>query len=149
MKKTLAALSLVALSGTALAAGAFDGIYAATAGTVGYLTVHQTGSSMIAGSYAFARSDGTIRFTYSGSSVTPPVIGVWDVFGGTISEATALLKGDMFNGACETTWELIFEGDTIKTRVAAITPTALGAQQQFACSRVLPINTLAQFKKVF
>lgn len=144
MKKAIAA-ALLALSGAAMAAGQFDGVYQSTINPEQFYSIHQNGSTVLLTSYGTMPTDGSISITYGASQFRPPKIYTWDVQLGQIQGASAIMTGGTLQNACTVTYKLDMSAESI-------TATLIKAEPRLAnmpCSSLLPAGAVVSARRMF
>lgn len=145
--RSLLAGVAVFLSGTASAAGAYDGIYQVP-GLQEFYSVHQSGNGLIIGGF-FTQPQSTYFYTLiNGQRYTPPRNDNWDLFSGPIAGARAVVEGETASGACTASLEFVFGSPTVIT-ILNMQPTASGLSQGINCASVLNALTVRLKGRVF
>lgn len=133
MKKMIAICLMAMSMFSASAAGIYDGIYQSTTNSRAYLSVHQSGSILIAAAFTTINTSG-VRYSTSGGSVTPPTSNIWAVYQGGISGNAANLIGQDTYEACSTSVDIVFSQSYLTLTQTASRATALGINQGVNCA---------------
>ena len=114
------------------AIGIYDGIYNAS-GTQEYLSVHQSGSSMVVGYFTTIPASNITFLLGDGQSFAPSRVDYWDLLSGTISGNYAPVNGEVAYGACKSYWDVVFSSASVAVTQTFIETTALGFNRGINC----------------
>lgn len=135
--KPFASAMLLALCGHVSAAGLYDGIYQYGSALEWY-SVHQSGNGMIVGNFISHRNFPIAWSLSNGQPYLSQTNDYWNLFGGTMSGASATLQGEVVAGACNVTLNANFSvAGRITVTITAVSPTVRGVAQGINCDTVL------------
>lgn len=136
MKKYVLALAIVGASFTAIASGAYDGVYQAV-GSTAYVVVQQNGTTLGVAIMENVTNSKTVQWgSAQAGYVTPSQIGIWSVSLGAIAGNAATVSGTTDYGACTSTTRFTFDGaGNVAAAGLTSVQTALGAASGYNCAR--------------
>ena len=149
MKKILTSLVLALASSLTFAAGSYDGIYQSQAGSTGYYSFHQNGSTLIVAYFDTIAASG-VNISSAIGNVVPTNLSYWSVMSGQIVGNRVTLTGQTFFATCNETTGATFESNgTITITLLAMSATPAGLVSGVNCTGAVPIGSTKVLFRVF
>jgi hypothetical protein len=146
---TIAASSLFVLSSVAFAAGPYDGIYQSTTDSNDYVSLHQSGNSVIIANFSVGAVTG-VTLTGSFGTIGPRSLDTWELYQGTMTGTHGSISGEGPFRACNTSWSLdIDAAGNANATLTGVARTASGTAQNVNCGIAISIGTVVKFNRVF
>ena len=125
----------IAILPLASALGQYDGIYQWSPGN--YLSLHQDGAQMIATIYF--NVDGTFAFGAApGGTLSIPQLDLFDLLNGSVTGATAKIKGTRFHRACNVSYDFAFgDNATLTATRTGVSNTAIADAAGISCGAIV------------
>ena len=132
-KATIASLLTLCAALPTHAAGPYDGIYVNLANAGSYLSLHTSGSTVVATIYGIISSSGIVMTSVLGN-VTPRQINTWELYQGTISGSSAVLSGQTLFNACNLSVNVSFTSTGGTAYVTDASNTLVGDASRINCA---------------